>query len=352
LETIYVGGGTPSILSHRNLDLLLKTLSDHRVREWTVEANPESLSEGFIEACTDAGVTRISVGVQSNHDGHLIFLGRPGRRADNTRAIGLLASLWKGAVSVDLLTGIPGQTIAELEADLGEMVGSGIEHVSLYSLTVEPHTALAGGIAEGNVRMNGEEHDEDLWLSGRKLLEMRGLRNYEISNFARRGKECMHNMRYWRMEPYIGVGPSAVSTLPARIAIALGGKAAEAARAAPVVRISNPRDIGSYLLGERGGWGIDAEPVSGGDFLMETLLMGLRLKEGIRRERFTARFGRRFDELFPGLWMEWVDAGLATGDRDALRLTEKGRLMLNRLLVRLQERIQDPGFPLVDVTYP
>jgi oxygen-independent coproporphyrinogen-3 oxidase len=351
LETIYVGGGTPSAISRRSLGRLLGAFSGYSVLEWTVEANPESLDEEFVECCARSGATRMSVGVQSNRECRLALLGRPGGVSVNIKALSLL-SAWKGEASIDLLAGIPGQEIGELEDDTQAMAGARIGHVSLYSLTVEPNTVLEQRIGRGEIQPNGGEMDEDLWLAGRSALESMGFVNYEISNFARVGKECRHNLRYWRLDPYIGIGPGAVSTLPAAAAAALGGVAEIAARSAPVVRLQNPRDLNAFLAGPKGFWGIEAEPVGGADFLLETLLMGLRLERGIETKEFTRRFGAQFQELFPGMLEEWVERGYAVLDPAFLRLTGNGRMLLNRLLHTLSEIIHGETFPRLEVRYP
>ncbi len=329
IETVYVGGGTPSLLDPQALDRLLGRIAPLAPSEWTVEANPESLGKPFLRSCAAAGVTRLSVGLQSMEDRHLRLLGRPGNREDNRRALALLDRWWQGELNLDLIAGIPGQTADGLEADVATAVSTGRGHVSLYSLTVEAGTALARMIAAGSIKANPREHDDELWLQGKAQLEAAGLRGYEISNFAVPGKECRHNLRYWRLEPYAGAGPGAVSTLPRETAEAvLGGPLPGVA---PVVRLSNARALAP---------GIEAEEVSGPSFLLETLMMGLRLADGIDAASFRRRFGAGLEVILPGLWSGWVARGLAEGPGQRIRLREPGRLVLDRLLAEAAERIR------------
>ena len=352
LETVYIGGGTPSILSRSDLSRLLGSLSGLDPLEWTIEANPDSLDEYFLETCAAHGVTRLSLGIQAGRDGLLSRLGRPGRAADNARALELISGRWKGKVNLDFLAGIPGQEHEDLEADLSPLAGSNIGHVSLYSLTVEPETELSRMIERGEIRPDSEERGEELWFHGKELLERSGFTNYEISNFAKPGCECRHNMRYWRLEPYIGVGPGAVSTLPAAAAQALGKGISEQAGGARVVRLSNPRDIGRFLSGRDGLWGMGVETVSDESFLLETLMMGLRTSEGIDGGAFLRRFGGEFDAFFPGLRRKWIADGLAHGESSGLRMKEAGRLRLNRRLEEIAAGISRGLAAAPEVLWP
>ncbi len=267
---------------------------------------------------------------------------------DNQRALSLLAARWAGEVSLDFIAGIPGQTASGLRSDLSALDEARARHASLYSLTVEPGTGLAAAAEEGRISLNDPERDEDLWFAGRDELERRGFGNYEISNFCLPGSASVHNLRYWNLEPYLGVGPGAVSTLPsamlARILPRLGLHGPSAAEV--VCRLTCPHSIDGFLAGPEGLWGIRAEPIAAGEFLLETLMMGLRLAEGIPADRLEHRFGRSFEELFPGLWTRWVEQGLALPVDGRLRLSGQGRLVLDALLAQIAARISNlPGPP-------
>ncbi len=351
-ETLYVGGGTPSVLPPVLLERLLGRLADVRPTEWTVEANPESLDRPFLDACARAGVTRISVGLQSMDDPLLSTLGRPGTAADNRRALELIANDWRGDASIDLIAGTPGQTLEGMIADAATVAKTGFSHASLYSLTVEPNTPLASLVDSGSVALNPRDYDDTLWLRGRAALEDAGLHQYEVSNFAHPGKECRHNLRYWRLEPYLGIGPGAVSTVPQDLAAALTGVREHAG----VVRLSNPRDITTFLTKAAGRpgapWGIETEIVAAPAFVLETLIMGLRLVDGIDAGSFRRRFGQGLDRLAPGLWEGWIARGLAAAEVGRLRLTDRGLLLLDTLLGELACAVSADRLPPIDVRWP
>lgn len=352
IETIFMGGGTPSALSRENLAALLDAFRDKAAIEWTVEANPESIDEKLISLCEDAGVTRLSVGVQTLRNSLLRLLRRPASRSQTLAALELLGRRWRGGLNLDLIAGIPGQSPGEVREDLAHLVQFRPSHLSLYQLTYEPETELALLVQQGKIVLNTRELDEELWFAGKEALEGWGFKHYEISNFCLPGKECRHNLRYWRMEPYLGVGPGAVSTLPARaFALALGRpELAEAPGG--VLRVSNTKDIHAFLGGQGSLWGLEVESVKPEDFLFENLMMGLRLQEGISTASWESRFGRSFDEFFPGIWRRWSDEGLAEKPLGNLRLTESGRMVLDGLLGELTERLATAGLPSITISWP
>jgi len=332
VQTIFVGGGTPSCLPPAQLETLLGSFGAMRAEEWTVESNPETLDEAFLDVCRRAGVTRLSVGIQSLNSRHLKTLRRHATAEQARAAIALLQKRWQGDLNLDFITGIPGQTAADVREDLSVIEKGWPGHVSLYQLTVEPGTPLETMVDEGSIALNKPEMDEELWLLGRDELVSRGLCQYEVSNFALPGHECRHNLRYWRIDPYGGAGPGAVSTLPAEWAARAAARPALAEHGQSVVRFTAPRDIPSFLQGEERFWGIETELVGPSDFLLECVMMGLRLAGGIPEETLRYRFGRGFPELFPGLWEGWVARGLALPPDGSLRLSADGLLLLDRLL--------------------
>jgi oxygen-independent coproporphyrinogen-3 oxidase len=351
-ETVYVGGGTPSVLPHDLLERLLGGLSRLGPSEWTVEANPESLDRAFLGICEQAGVTRLSVGLQSMDDRLLARLGRPGTVSDNARALELIADAWKGDVSFDLIAGIPGQSREATLADIADVTATGCGHASLYALTVEPGTPLAGLVDAGCIALNTRDHDEELWLAGRDAFEDAGLHQYEVSNLARPGGECRHNLRYWHLEPYLGIGPGAASTLPPDLATALTGERSAAA----VVRLSNPRGINAFLSGAENSsgapWGIESEAITYRSFLLETLMMGLRLTGGISAESFRRRFGQGLDRLVPGLWQRWTEQGFAAPQTGSLRFTDRGLLILDTLMRELAGELREARLPRTRISWP
>ena len=197
---------------------------------------------------------------------------------------------------------------------------------------MEPGTPLARLVEDGGIRPQPPEKDEELWFAGVDELQRRGYRHYEVSNFCLPGKECRHNLRYWRHRALPRRGPGRCLHAPA----APVARALRQARSLPgqgqSLRLQQPRDIQAFLRAATALWGIEVERSSALDFLLETLMMGLRLAEGISAAAFRERFGSGFDELFPGLWERWVERGLRVPPRDRLALTRPGWLMLDQLL--------------------
>jgi oxygen-independent coproporphyrinogen-3 oxidase len=350
--TIFVGGGTPSVLPRPLLHRLLAAFQKLKPEECTVEANPESVDEAFLETCGARGVTRLSLGVQSLRDERLRLLRRPCTRDDILAALGLVSLRWDGDLSLDYIAGIPGQTSAEVAEDLQHLLRFRPSHISLYQLTTEPGTELEKAVARGTVVPNAPELDEELWFQGCAELEHAGFAHYEVSNFCLPGKECRHNLRYWRLQPYLGVGPSAVSTIPTEAALRAFPESRTVLEHAAAVRLTTPRDFSSFLAGEPLRWNMQVEGVTDREFLIETLMMGLRLAGGIGRASFEKRFGKAFDELFPELWSRWEAKGLAAPARKALRLTDQGRLFLDTLLGEVVDAVDAPAMPALAVSWP
>ncbi len=351
VQTVFFGGGTPSVLAKPTLKSLLDFVSPLQPSEWTVEANPETLDRDFLMLCGDSGVTRLSVGIQSLQPRLLSLLRRHASRKNCLDAVELLHRAWRGELSLDFIAGIPGQSVAEVERDLALVDESWPGHVSLYQLTTEPGTPLEALVESGEIVMNPAEKDEELWFAGRAALQNRRYAQYEVSNFARAGKECRHNIRYWRIEPYIGAGPAAVSTLPMEAAERLLGARTEKGAA---VRLSNPKSIEAFLKGAESQWGAEVETVSPRDLLLETLMMGLRLADGIAGKDFERRFGRSFAELLPGLWEQWERKGWAVPEEGGprIRLTGDGLMLLDLLLADAAVQIERDGLPELAVQWP
>ncbi|MBD3220576.1 radical SAM protein, partial [bacterium] len=211
LATVYVGGGTPSVLEPALFQRVMSRVIDRLPRddaaEITVEANPESFDDPVADAWRDAGVGRVSLGVQSLDQGVLALLGRRCDPATARRALALACRRFD-RVSADWILG-PGLTLATVCAELDEAIGTGVEHVSLYILELHEGTPLARAVVAGELVLPADEEVERLYLGCVEHLDRRGLRQYEVSNFARPGAESRHNQAYWLGRPYLGLGPSA-----------------------------------------------------------------------------------------------------------------------------------------------
>jgi oxygen-independent coproporphyrinogen-3 oxidase len=330
LQSVYIGGGTPSLLHPDLLDNLLaavaveierranKNVPEHdECIEYTIEANPESLSRRFLKICARRGVNRLSLGVQSFRPRLLRTLGRPGNAEHNLQALTLATEYWRGSLNLDLLAGIPGQQAEDLDEDLRQAIAARPDHVSLYALSPPAGSSLAGQIEP--------RQQEELWFRGFETLEAWGYQNYEIANFALPGRECGHNLGYWQLDPYLGVGPGAVSTLPGA-----GGE---------VFRLYNPHDLSLFRQGQAAGWGLQRERVTPREFLFEHLMLGFRLRRGVDAGRFCARFGASLPNMLPKLWASWRRRDLVAGESGSWRLSDEGRFILDSLLVEVQEAL-------------
>ena len=317
VPSVYVGGGTPSVLGAARIEKLLAGLRRLLVprggppAELTVEANPESADGDFLRACADGGASRISFGVQTFHDESRRAIGRAGDSKLVLRRLELAARLFPGALCADLIAGLPFQTPGALENDAKLLLGFGPAHVSLYSLTLEPETVLGGrvfaaaGGEEGSSKLGLPTEDEadGLWIAGRDMLEAAGLSQYEVSNFALPGRACVHNLRYWRMESWLGAGPAASGTVI--------DETPDGSRPASARRFSYPRDAAGYLAAPRPlitGCAV-SERLSGSELMRDTLLMGFRHREGPDAQSFERRFGLGIGECIPETVARWRGRG-------------------------------------------
>lgn len=322
VRTLYVGGGTPSALGAapaRRLLAGLAALLDAPPDEFTVEANPDSADERFLRACAAAGVTRLSVGVQSFSETCRRAVRRGGAAAGLGAALGRISAFFPGAFSIDLMTGLPFQTLDTLRKDIDRALSFEPGHLSLYALSLEEGTPLAERALHAPEAAGLPSRDEAdaLWIAGRDALEAAGFAQYEVSNFCRSGKESLHNIRYWRMQSWIGLGPSASGTL-----IPEGrGKGALRATVEPCLE---------RWLARRGEAPVIREELDAVTLMKETFLMGFRYLGGPDPALFEERFGISVDEAAPRTLAAWRARGLARSNKPALN--RDGLLFLDRFL--------------------
>lgn len=292
--TSYVGGGTPTVLGPESLGALLEGIGrlggSTPFREWTVEANPESLTSETLRILRDSGVDRISLGFQSGQAEALRTAGRSAGADEGIRALEL-ASSWKGRLSVDLMIGLPGQDPEGVRMDIGRAAAAGAEHLSIYELTVEEGTPLAAAVGGGSVGLPSEDLEAELWSAVAETCAAAGYRRYEVSNWARPGAECLHNRNYWRGGAWIGTGPSAVSSFP----LPDGG----------TLRIQETRDHEAFLS-DAGAFARE-ELVPPSTAAFEAVMTGFRTREGLDSEAFRSRFGRAPEDLLPETLAKWKD---------------------------------------------
>ncbi|CAN5792341.1 radical SAM family heme chaperone HemW [soil metagenome] len=317
LRTLYVGGGTPSLLGpgamERLRDLLQPFATWEPDVEWTAEANPESFTEQLALDWAGAGVNRISLGVQTFHEPALRWMGRLHGADGPGRALAAARSADLTNVSIDLIFGLPERLGRDWSADLETAAALEPEHVSLYGLTAETGTPLGRWVREGRETLADEDRYADEYLLAAERLAGAGFVHYEVSNFARPGRESRHNQAYWRHRPYLGLGPGAHSFLPP-------------------ARSWNVRDWGEYRQRlAHGRPGEDGrEELTPTDIGLEAIWLGLRSDDGLSPATLSAAQRE--------LAGEWRRSGLARPTDERLRLTVKGWLLLDRLAVELEAR--------------
>lgn len=215
-KSVYIGGGTPSLLNPSDLKNLCKTIKAAAPIaancEWTIEMNPGTISRELLEAASACGINRLSVGIQCKNQKVLDAIGRRASEAQIEEAARLIKNFWPNEWSADLIAGLPFQTKEDIARDIDFIERNGAKHVSLYSLTLEAGTPLKNAIDAGKIPYD-EEDAEELWLYGRDLLEERGFLQYEVSNFAKAGFESKHNSAYWALDSYLGAGAGAAGTI-------------------------------------------------------------------------------------------------------------------------------------------
>lgn len=337
IETVFIGGGTPSILPNKLLKRLLKKISDYasNIYEWTIEANPESITEEFLNTCTNFGVDRLSIGVQSFNELTLKVLGRNCSLEETLVGLELIKKKWNGRLSLDLITSIPGQTKEDVKKDIETVVSYNPEHISFYSLILEEGTKLEDLISKGEISELNVDEATNLWLIGREELIRSGYKNYEVSNYTK-DKPSFHNQKYWELKPYLGLGPGAVSTL-----INHNGD---------IIRVHNKKSINEYIKGTEVDWGEELEVLDNKEFLKDYIMMGLRLKKGIDKKRFKAIFGEDIEKLVP-ISINLLDRQLVNISNTHFLLTDKGYDIMNSILVEILESLEEMEIKSVNWFY-
>jgi oxygen-independent coproporphyrinogen-3 oxidase len=322
LASIFFGGGTPSLMAPATAAALVaaaksrwQTAADLEV---TLEANPTSSEAGHFAALAEAGVTRLSLGVQSLDDAALAFLGRPHDAAEARQAIGLAAAAFE-RFSFDLIYARPAQTVAAWRRELAAALAFAPGHLSVYQLTIEPGTRFH----EMKVAAAAEDTAAALYETTADLLSAAGLPAYEISNHARRGAECRHNLAIWRGGDYVGVGPGAHGRLS-------GPGGTEALR-----QIHTPSRWLAAV--DRDGHGTAQRiRLERRERAEELVMLGLRTVEGVNRARFAARCGLALEDAVDAAALaELIDGGFLAADEASLRASPAGRQRLNAVLSRL-----------------
>ena len=316
-KTVYIGGGTPSLLHPDDIRTLADGIREGQkqpVQEFTIEANPEDITSDWLAACSEGGINRLSIGVQTFDNDVLAVNGRRGSKEKTITALETIKRRWQGELSCDLIAGLSGQTAQSLADDVRRLIDYRIEHLSLYGLC-----------SEDLLSDTREDFIAELLRENTELLAANGYIRYEVSNFSYRDKHrSLHNQIYWNMEPYVGIGPAACGTL---IYEDSGGRfiAAE--------RFEGLKDIDKWMTAADRTSVYPCEHIGRNTFLEEVLMMGFRLVEGINRASFARRFGADITAFIGETLSRWEKRGQCRIESNRVYLTEEGMLFLNRFLV-------------------
>lgn len=317
IQTLYVGGGSPTCLPVDLLARLLEalTLQWPKVQEFTVECNPGQTDVKTLSVLRRFGVNRLSFGVQSFHAAELTLLGRRHTVDDACRAIGLAQDIGFDNVGLDLIFALPGSTMESWRQSLESAVELGVQHISAYSLSIEENTALYRAVQAGELNAVDEDTDRAMYDLAIDYLASTGFVQYEISNFAREGFACLHNQGYWENRPYIGIGPSAGSYVSGR-------------------RTTNVADIGQYVRRIEAGQSVveQSEFVGDQDRICQTAVLNLRRRRGIDLAAFRARTGVDFAQVFQSPLAQYQRQGLIEVDGERVRLATEALAIADSVL--------------------
>ncbi len=315
VDTVYFGGGTPSLLGERIIPIIGALRENFRVAEdaeITLEINPSGDSEKVLLAAKKAGVNRLSVGAQSGDNEMLSILGRTHSAQDTLNTVKAARKMGFRNISLDLMIGLPGSDLTVLKADLDFILSAEPNHISAYILKLEENTQFYK--RRDTLNLPDEDQTAEQYLFMCRYLEERGFPHYEISNFAKEDKEGKHNLKYWRCEEYLGIGPSAHSFLTGE-------------------RFYYPRDSRAFLRGE--------PPISDGKGGEEEeyIMLALRLKEGLCFKKYRKRFGKDLPDSIKKAALALQNAGLLDINDDSISLTDCGMLLSNSVITNLLENL-------------
>ncbi len=331
LATAFLGGGTPSLLPPQLLSRLLTGLHGLYTfpagMEFTAEANPGTLTMDWLHAATEGGVNRLSMGMQASQPGLLRTLGRIHSQKQVVQSVQLARQAGIGSISLDLMFGLPGQTPEMWHETLEAALALNPQHLSCYGLIPEEGTHLMGDLEAGRLALPDEDDERRMYDDALITLEKHGFRQYEISNFALPGYECRHNIGYWQQVPYIGLGASAASLLQSGTGF---------------IRTSNPPDIAAYtaMVQSRDWTHREITPISPEDAKFETLMLGLRMTEGVAEADFAALHGTPLSSYCGDTLRSLERRHLLAHAEGRWFLTRRGMDVQNAILVEIMEAVE------------
>ena len=311
VETVFLGGGTPTSLSEKQLERLLEIIHEYvdvsSLKEFSTEANPDELTYGKLTVLKNGGVDRLSIGVQSFDADLLTKIGRTHGPDDAARVVGEARKAGFDNISIDLIYGLPGQTIAQWQDTLEKATALDLPHYSGYSLIVEPKTVFYNLMNKGKLPLPGEDIETEMFTMLIDHMESRGRKRYEISNFAIPGRESIHNLIYWENATYAGVGAGAHGYVDG-------------------IRYSNIGPITKYM--EKAAAGKrpvqQTHIVTEIEAMEEEMFLGLRKSNGVSISLFKKKFGKSLEEIYGETLQSLIQNGLVEQSDDAVKLTQRG----------------------------
>ena len=318
LKSIFIGGGTPTSLNHVQLENLMKSIHTYfpvnSALEFTIEANPGDLTKEKLSVLKEYGVNRLSLGVQTFNNDLLKKIGRAHRSDDVYRTVEDAKTIGFSNISVDLMYGLPGQSIEDVEDSLNKVFHLNVQHCSAYSLIVEPKTVFYNLMNKGKLHLPGEDAEANMYELIMMEMEKHGFRQYEISNYAKLGYESLHNIVYWDNEEYYGIGAGAHSYLNG-------------------VRRSNIGPVNKYIhsLKEEKLPIREEIPLTKKDQMEEEMFLGLRKTKGVSLSKFEAKFSESIFNVYRDNIEHLLSQQLIQINSDYIQLTKKGRMLGNEV---------------------
>lgn len=332
IRTIFFGGGTPSLLTPAQLthltDGLFSRLPADKVNEFTIEANPGTVTKQWLSAAVNSGMNRLSLGMQAYQPEILVTLGRIHKYNDVVSSVKLARSLGIENINIDLIFGIPGQTLNLWKETLKAALELEPVHISAYGLIPEENTPLNKDLESGVLMLPDPELEREMYDTAISELTRLGMVQYEVSNFARPGFECLHNIGYWKQVPYVGFGISAAS-----MEIIQCGNDGMICR-----RSTNPSDFSAYEQMINSNDKPDEETmVLPAESRFETLMLGLRMNEGVDETEFVKLHGIQLEKVYGEKLRKLESQGFLIHSGHAWKLTRRGFDIQNSILVELME---------------
>lgn len=324
VDTVYFGGGTPTIIKPSNLKRILDSISliadIDKDAEISMEANPNTLTDENLKQYRETGINRLSIGIQSLNDEILKKIGRIHNSKEALEAIDRAKKHGFENINADAMFNIPVQTTSDIEDTLSKIMERGVKHISFYSLKLEKGTPLHSMEQKNLITMPDEDEERNMYYKGRIVMEKNNLFQYEISNFAVEGFSCRHNLKYWNQEEYIGIGPSAHSFMNS-------------------IRYSNPSDLNLYCKNsiENNFNRIIQEEMNDKELMFEYIMLRLRLTEGLDANEFKRKFNVDFNEKYSEQIKYLTDNKLIENNESIVRLTQRGMDISNYVFEEFME---------------